>query len=52
MKTTSKLVAALALATLVGSVMAQGTLDKIKSAGAITVGHRDASIPFAYLDDK
>jgi glutamate/aspartate transport system substrate-binding protein len=31
---------------------AQGTLDKIKSSGGITVGHRDASIPFAYLDDK
>ena len=52
MKTLPKLVTTLALAALAGSVMAQGTLDKIKSAGAITVGHRDASIPFAYLDDK
>src|SRR5262249_27845285 len=30
----------------------QGTLDKIKSSGAITIGHRDASIPFSYYDDK
>lgn len=37
-----------------GSAMAQGsgTLDKIKSTGTITIGHRDASIPFSYLDDK
>ena len=30
----------------------QGTLDKVRAAGAITLGHRDASIPFSYLDDK
>lgn len=30
----------------------QGTLDKIKASGTITIGHRDASIPFSYLDDK
>jgi glutamate/aspartate transport system substrate-binding protein len=36
-----------------GSALAQqGTLDKIKASGSITVGHRDASIPFSYLDDK
>lgn len=29
-----------------------GTLKKIKDSGAITLGHRDASIPFSYLDDK
>ena len=29
-----------------------GTLKKIKDTGYITVGHRDASIPFSYLDDK
>jgi glutamate/aspartate transport system substrate-binding protein len=27
------------------------TLDKIKSSGVITLGHRDTSIPFSYLDD-
>ena len=29
-----------------------GTLDKIKASGTITIGHRDASLPFSYLDDK
>ncbi|MDR1276104.1 MAG: amino acid ABC transporter substrate-binding protein [Candidatus Accumulibacter sp.] len=28
----------------------QGTLDKIRAGGAITLGHRDSSIPFSYLD--
>jgi glutamate/aspartate transport system substrate-binding protein len=52
LKNFPKLIATLALATLAGGVMAQGTLDKIKSSGSITIGHRDASIPFSYLDDK
>jgi glutamate/aspartate transport system substrate-binding protein len=40
-------------ATLSFGVVAQdGTLGKIKSSGAITVGHRDASLPFSYYDDK
>lgn len=30
----------------------QGTLDKIRASGSITLGHRDASIPLSYLDDK
>lgn len=29
-----------------------GTLDKIRSMGAITLGVRDASIPFSFLDDQ
>lgn len=29
-----------------------GTLKKIKDTGVITIGHREASIPFSYLDDK
>ncbi|MCU0805004.1 MAG: transporter substrate-binding domain-containing protein [Burkholderiales bacterium] len=29
-----------------------GTLKKIKETGAITIGHRESSIPFSYLDDK
>jgi len=29
-----------------------GTLKKIKDSGAITIGHRDASIPFSYYDDR
>ncbi len=27
------------------------TLEKIKSSGVVTLGHRDTSIPFSYLDD-
>lgn len=44
------LVAMCAALTTAG-VQAQ-TLDKIKKDGAITIGHRDASIPFSYFDDK
>ena len=29
-----------------------GTLKKIKDSGSITIGHRDASLPFSYYDDK
>jgi glutamate/aspartate transport system substrate-binding protein len=29
-----------------------GTLKKVKETGTITVGHRDSSVPFSYLDDK
>lgn len=36
-----------------GTAQAQdGTLGKIKSSGTITIGHRDASLPFSYYDDK
>jgi len=47
--------AALAGVVLSGSVVAQdltGTLKKIKDTGTITIGHRDASVPFSYYDDK
>jgi glutamate/aspartate transport system substrate-binding protein len=30
----------------------EGTLKKIKDGGSITIGHRDASIPFSYYDDQ
>src|SRR5277367_2505518 len=29
-----------------------GTLKKIKKTGTITIGYRDSSIPFSYLDDN
>ncbi len=29
-----------------------GTLKKVKETGTIVLGHRDASIPFSYFDDK
>jgi glutamate/aspartate transport system substrate-binding protein len=45
--------ALVASAALAAPALAQtGTLDKIKSSGTITIGHRDASIPFSYYDDK
>src|SRR5215468_3163553 len=47
---------ALAALTLVAAPLAaqelSGTLKKVKDTGSITVGHRDASIPFSYYDDK
>ena len=45
------LLAALCAAGLATGAQAQ-TLEKIKKEGAIVIGHRDASIPFSYLDDK
>jgi glutamate/aspartate transport system substrate-binding protein len=52
MSMSKKLVTFAALAALALSAWAQqGTLDKIKASGAITIGHPNA-IPFAYLDDK
>jgi glutamate/aspartate transport system substrate-binding protein len=35
-----------------GAQQLSGTLKKIKDTGSITIGHRDASIPFSYYDDK
>ncbi|MBM3358365.1 MAG: amino acid ABC transporter substrate-binding protein [Betaproteobacteria bacterium] len=49
------IIAALACAGLVATAPAQeltGTMKKIKDTGVIKIGHRDASIPFSYLDDK
>jgi len=46
--------ALLAAGAIAGTANAQqaGTLDKIKSTGSITIGHRDTSIPFSYYNDK
>ena len=43
-----------AAASLTSTAFAQqtGTLKKIQDSGSITIGHRDASIPFSYYDDK
>jgi len=47
------LIALIAVAALASPAVAQeGTLKKIKDSGSITIGHRDASIPFSYYDDK
>jgi glutamate/aspartate transport system substrate-binding protein len=47
-----------ALAFLACTVLAapalaqQGTLERIKQSGTISLGHRESSIPFSYYDDK
>src|SRR6478609_7043191 len=55
MKLTSLLAVMIGASVITGAVQAQeltGTLKKIKDTGAITLGVRDSSIPFSYLDDK
>jgi len=55
MKRFTTLFAALIVgAAFTSSAIAQqgGTLKKIKDTGVIKIGHRDASIPFSYLDDN
>ena len=52
---TKAAVAALALALFALPAVAQeltGTLKKIKDSGTITIGHRETSIPFSYLDER
>jgi glutamate/aspartate transport system substrate-binding protein len=49
------LLSAIAASLLISPAGAQeltGTLKKIKETGQITIGHRESSIPFSYLDDK
>ena len=43
--------ATLAFASL-PPVLAQGRLDKIKDSGQVTLGYRESSIPFSYLDGE
>ncbi len=56
MKSISKLaIGIIAGAMLAAPVIAQeltGTLKKIKDSATITIGHRETSIPFSYLDEK
>src|SRR5438046_4198990 len=52
MKTVFAVIAAAALGFSAAATAQEGTLQKIKSSGSITIGHRDASIPFSYYDDK
>ncbi len=56
MNPTKSVSAALAISALcAGPALAQdltGTLKKIKETGAITLGHRESSVPFSYYDDK
>ncbi len=44
--------ATFAVVTAVPAQDLTGTLKKIKETNAITIGHRESSIPFSYYDDK
>ena len=35
-----------------GAAAQEGTLKKVKDSATITIGHRDASLPLSYYDDK
>jgi glutamate/aspartate transport system substrate-binding protein len=55
MKLLGKFAVALVALGIGGAVCAQdltGTLKKAKDTGAFTIGYRESSIPFSYLDDK
>jgi glutamate/aspartate transport system substrate-binding protein len=45
-------VAAMVFAGTANAEELTGTLKNIKESGAITLGYRDSSIPFSYLDDN
>ena len=48
-------IALLLSAALIAPASAQdlsGTLKKVKETGSFTIGYRESSIPFSYLDDK
>ena len=51
-KITAGLIASALLAAPAISQELTGTLKKIKDSGTITIGHRETSVPFSYLDDK
>ena len=52
LRLTSLAVIAAAFATQAGAQELSGTLKKVKDTGTITIGYRDFSIPFSYLDDN
>jgi glutamate/aspartate transport system substrate-binding protein len=52
MRTVFTLLAAAAVGFALPAGAQDGTLKKIKDSGSITIGHRDASLPFSYYDDK
>jgi glutamate/aspartate transport system substrate-binding protein len=43
---------ALAIGSAAGAQELTGTLKKAKDTGTFTIGYRESSIPFSYLDDK
>jgi glutamate/aspartate transport system substrate-binding protein len=52
MKLAFSFLTAAALTVALPAAAQEGTLKKVKDSGTITIGHRDASIPFSYYDDK
>ncbi|OQW53179.1 amino acid ABC transporter substrate-binding protein [Candidatus Raskinella chloraquaticus] len=44
--------AVLAVPGLAAAQELSGTLKKIKETGSISLGHRDSSVPFSYIDDN
>jgi glutamate/aspartate transport system substrate-binding protein len=55
MRRLAVIVLALAAPLFAGPANAEeltGTLKKVKETGVITIGYRDSSIPFSYLDDN
>ena len=49
---TAALIALACAAAPGGAQELAGTLRKVRDSGAITIGHRENSIPFSFLDDK
>jgi glutamate/aspartate transport system substrate-binding protein len=43
---------AVGIGTVVCAQELTGTLKKAKDTGAFTIGYRESSIPFSYLDDN
>ena len=52
LRTIGLVMAATFCATQADAQELTGTLKKVKETGAITIGYRDSSIPFSYLDDN
>jgi glutamate/aspartate transport system substrate-binding protein len=52
MRTALALLAAAAVGISLPALAQEGTLKKIKDSGSITIGHRDASLPLSYYDDR
>lgn len=51
-KLTASLIAGALLAAPAFAQELTGTLKKVKESGTITIGHRESSVPFSYLDEK
>ena len=49
---TTAVIVAVAFAVPAHAQELTGTLKKIKETGAITLGVRDSSVPFSYIDEK